>query len=67
VQQRDASILDQTNTIMKRDETIVRLQAEIDRLTNLNENSGLEAGELSKQLTETQRKLQEAEAMIAKL
>ena len=52
---------------MKRDETIVRLNSEIDRLNSLNANSGLEAGELSKKLTETQRKLQEAEELISRL
>jgi predicted nucleic acid-binding Zn-ribbon protein len=67
VQQRDQTIVGQLDTISKRDSTIARLEDEINRLKNLNENSGMEAGELSRKLTETQRKLQEAEATIGKL
>jgi hypothetical protein len=45
--------LDQEDIIVKRDQTIGRLEDEINRLKSLNENSGMEAGELSRQLTDT--------------
>ena len=53
--------------IAQRDNTIHDLQAEIERLNQLNQQAGASGSELQSKLAETQRALADAQAKIAQL
>jgi predicted nucleic acid-binding Zn-ribbon protein len=65
--QRDQTITQKNGVIGERDDTIRQLESEIKRLLDLSENSGHEAGELSKRLSNLTKLLAEAEAKIQKI
>jgi len=64
VNERDGTIIDREGIIMDREGSIRGLNDEIDRLNNLIEQGGLQSSELNGQLSDMQRRLQEAEQQI---